>query len=177
MSAHVKWISHISVACKITYYVDYEEKGGVRRYYTGRIPDILQISDHDYAERKLIETWRYSKSTAWTSSNNCAAIYRNVWDTDNLAMPLNWPTQATLDGRNVRDGFVLLSLLLHCQRQNTALHVPHGGAQAERYTVPMRERNDYIRLYGQDGSRHRCSKCVRMFRTPEGEGKPQALPI
>ncbi|KAF6740950.1 hypothetical protein DFP72DRAFT_836362 [Ephemerocybe angulata] len=149
--------------CKTTYYVDYQEVRGVRRYYDG-IPEILQMSDHHYAERRLLESWRHGKATAWLSSANCASIYRNLWDTEMLKMPPGWAVKPNIEGRHVTYGFVLISLLLDCARQGEALYLPHTGEQADRFKSAMVARNDRVRIYGQDASLHKCTKCVRIMR-------------
>ncbi|KAF6742320.1 hypothetical protein DFP72DRAFT_994429 [Ephemerocybe angulata] len=154
--------------CKTTYYIDYQECGGKRRYYD-TIPDVLQIADHHYAERKLLEFWRQGKATAWLSSSNCAAIYCNLWQTDTLKMPPEWPVKPKLEGQHVTWGFVLISLLFDCARNHVALQVSHTGSQKDRFRQAMIAHNDRIWVYGQAASLHKCTKCVRIFRDESSE--------
>jgi hypothetical protein len=135
-----------------------------RRFYYDNPPDILQIADHQFMEHCLIDMWRTSTNIAWVSFANCAAVYLNTHKaTKNDNIPESWKFKGKLDGKNVAHAFILLALLEDHQQRNTILQVPHSGLQSECYKAAMRERNDWIRLYGQPELHHRCQKCVREY--------------
>jgi hypothetical protein len=157
--------------CDTSFHLDYYVKGDVRFYYD-TIPDILQIGDHQFAEQNLINSWRTGMNLAWVSAANCAAIYLHTHSVkEGSHIPKSWPFQPKLNGKNVYDGFVLLALLEDHQRRSSVLSVPHGGDQSVRFKVAMQERNDKIRLYGQDELRHHCEKCVRVYDGEDGKRK------
>jgi hypothetical protein len=107
---------------------------------------------------------------AWVSAANCAAIYLHTHNVkEGSHIPKSWPFQPKLNGKNVYDGFVLLALLEDHQRRLSVLSVPHGGDQSMRFKVAMQERNNKIRLYGQDELRHHCEKCVRVYNGDDGK--------
>lgn len=143
-----------------------------RRFYYDNPPDILQIADHQFIERGLIDMWRTSTNVAWVSFANCAAVYLNTHEAMTKdKIPESWKFKGKLDGKNVAHAFILIALLEDHQRRNTILQVPHSGLQSERYKEAMRERNDRIRLYGQPELRHRCQKCVREYANDGQPGK------
>lgn len=45
-----------SIACEINYHHNFKVFKGIRTYY-GDIPDIVQISEHQFVERQVIEMW------------------------------------------------------------------------------------------------------------------------
>ena len=121
-----------------------------RRFYYDNPPDILQIADHQFIERGLIDMWRTSTNVAWVSFANCAAVYLNTHKTTTKnKIPESWKFKGKLDGKNVAHAFILSALLENHKLRNTTLQVPHSGLQSEHYKAAMRERNDRTRLYGQ----------------------------
>jgi len=109
---------------------------------------------------------------AWVSAANCAAMYLHTHNVkEGSHIPKSWPFQPKLNGKNVYDGFILLALLEDHRRRSSVLSVPHDGDQSERFKVAMQERNDRIRLYGQDELRHHCEKCVRVYNGEDGKRK------
>lgn len=44
------------VACQINYHYNFKVSGGKRTYYGG-IPDIIQVGEHQFVERPVIEIW------------------------------------------------------------------------------------------------------------------------
>lgn len=149
--------------CNTDYHCDYYVQNGIRCYYDG-IPDVLQIGDHQFAERRLVHSWRLNANLAWVSAGNNAATYLHTHGMKTAArFPESWPVQPNLSTTQVYDAFILLSLLEDAQRRETALMIPHGGLQADRFKLAMRDRNSRIRLYGQPELRHLCQGCVRFY--------------
>ncbi|KAF8879155.1 hypothetical protein BD779DRAFT_1447120 [Infundibulicybe gibba] len=159
------WSVHLECkGCNINYHHDYFVKAGQRTYYD-TIPDILQIGEHQFAERQLISMWRINMNVAWMSAENCANTYLLCRSDHQLPEP--WQFGATLSHKHVYDGFVLLSLLEDCNDRNSTLVIPHTGPQNDRFTLAMEARNQRIHLYGQPELRHHCKKCVREFPPTE----------
>jgi hypothetical protein len=46
----------VCLACKINHYHNYSVKNGQRTYYDD-IPDIIQVSEHQFVERQVIQLW------------------------------------------------------------------------------------------------------------------------
>ncbi|KAH6899597.1 hypothetical protein BKA70DRAFT_1115499 [Coprinopsis sp. MPI-PUGE-AT-0042] len=154
--------------CNTTYHLDYcEKKNSVmkkqeRRYYDEE-PDIIQIGEHQFAETRLVQKWKYDMNLAHVSAGNCAASYKLSFLKESKLFPKSWQFGVTLSGAQVLDAFTLLSLLQHCQRIGTTLVLPHDGYQADRFTDAIHNRNEYIRQFGTPLLDHRCSKCVRIY--------------
>jgi hypothetical protein len=164
--------------CNTDYHLDFFVKNDRRFYYDSHdLPDILQVADHQFIERGLIDMWRTSTNVAWVSFANCAAIYLNTHKATTMnKIPESWKFKGKLDGKNVAHAFILIALLEDHKRRNTTLQVPHSGFQSERYKIAMREKNDRTRLYGQPELRpsHRCKKCVREY-PDHGQGTQQSV--
>ncbi|KAF8804503.1 hypothetical protein BYT27DRAFT_7106918 [Phlegmacium glaucopus] len=81
-----------------------------------------------------------------------------------------WQFGSRLTTEHVWDAFIIVSLLDNKLRQNQKLYVPHTGLQKDRFTEAMAERNRDIVLNGQpDAVGHACDKCLRIYKTNEGE--------
>lgn len=139
-------------------------------YYDHSIPDIIQVSEHKFIERKVIDLWINLMMVSWTSATNCARLYNMSIAKDAGPVPDGWPTFA-LSSDHVWDGFIILSLLEDHQTQGTVLCVPHGGERRDRYTAAVQARNTRIRLYGQEELRHICDKCSRYFTHADGSSE------
>ena len=117
--------------CNTDYHLDYFVKGGVCFYYE-MIQDVLQISDHQFVEKTLINSWRVGMNLAWVSASNCAATYLHTHDIkEGSHLPETWLFQPKLNTKNIYDGFVLLALLEDHQRHSSILSVPHEGEQSD----------------------------------------------
>jgi hypothetical protein len=51
-------------ACKINYHHNFHVKDGRRIYYDS-IPNIIQVSEHQYVERQVIELWINLMLVSW----------------------------------------------------------------------------------------------------------------
>ena len=157
--------------CNTDYHLDYFVKGGVCFYYE-RIQDVLQISDHQFVEKTLINSWRVGMNLAWVSASNCAATYLHTHNIkEGSHLPETWLFQPKLNTKNIYDGFVLLALLEDHQRHSSILSVPHEGEQSDWFKIVMQDRNHRVRLYGQDERLHWCEKCVQGYPATDGQCK------
>lgn len=134
---------------------------GRRIYYDG-IPNILQIGEHQFAERRLVEWWISMMLLSWTSATNCARIYNNGFSESNVA-PQRWQFKLEVTSDQVYDALITLSLLEDCRSQRSTLVVPHGGSAQDRFTEAVRLRNDRFRLCSQPVLWHHCKKCTRTY--------------
>ncbi|KAJ2936392.1 hypothetical protein H1R20_g702, partial [Candolleomyces eurysporus] len=159
------WSVHLECTdCRTTYYVDYWERGNIRTYYD-TCSGVVQVSGHKYVEVPLIQSWKNGVNTAWVSFSNCASMYVNQYPSADEDLPPQWKFKAsTLDGEEVYDGFLVISLLEDCRRRNTVLSVPHGGLQSQRFVKAIQARNLRMRLYGLPHIDHACTKCVRIIK-------------
>lgn len=159
----------------------------MRHYYGGDFPAVIQVGEHQFVERRLVNMWCMDINISWCililqflnllinifhrkSFTNCARTYE-VALSGLDCLPNNWPLKAVLKGDHIQDGFTILSLLNdYCQR-NTTLIVPHTGDQADRFTEAIKARNARIKLYGQREIVHRCNKCTRVYKDQHGQRK------
>lgn len=147
------------LGCKVNYHHNFRVYEG-RRIYYNEIPDILQVGEHQFAERKLINWWILMMLLSWTSATNCARIY-NMGFT-NIKLP-EWQFSLHVTSDQVYDGFTILSLLEDCKTQQSTLVVPHGGLARDRFTEAVCARNDRLRLSSQPELLHHCKKCTRFY--------------
>jgi CxC5 like cysteine cluster associated with KDZ transposases len=148
-------------------------KDGQRTYYDN-IPDILQVGEHQFVERRVIHLWRTDMNLAWKSATNCARSYHTAL-LNHKEPPINWKFGFTLKTDHVYDGFVLLALLEDHRARQSTLVVPHTGNQSDRFKAAMQARNARMRLYSQPEIRHYCSKCMRTYVGVGGQGEPFLL--
>jgi hypothetical protein len=134
---------------------------GVRHYYSG-IPNILQVAEHQFVEKKLVNLWIMLMVVSWTSATNCACFYNAALGGKNHTPP-DWQFRSTLISEHVYNGFLILSLLEDHTLQGKILSVPHGGLDKDRYKAVMQARNIRMRLYSQPELQHYCTKCTRFL--------------
>ncbi|KAH9898586.1 hypothetical protein C8Q73DRAFT_640322 [Cubamyces lactineus] len=146
--------------CPAVYYPNYVVRGGIREYYDG-IPDFVQVSDHKYVERVLLEHFTMLSVLSWTSATNAAHIYHESMS--GLSGSARDTPRYQLRTEHTWDGFVVLALLRDAKLNNSILQVPSGGAQKDRFDLAMRARNERICRSGQPEFAHWCQKCVRVF--------------
>lgn len=153
--------------CNTNYYPNYyvRARSQVRTYYSG-IPDAIQVAEHKYIDRQVLELFNSLTLFAWTSATNAAHVYHH--SLSQLSEPRQSLAQYQLRTEHVWDGFVILSLLKDSMSRKFVLEVPHSGEQKDRFTAAMRARNEYIRQFGQPEFLHFCSKCVRRFDRDDG---------
>ncbi|PBK85238.1 hypothetical protein ARMGADRAFT_1048099 [Armillaria gallica] len=144
------WVVHFMCnACGTIYHHEYCIQQGTHSYYDD-IPDVLQIREHYYAERRLIESWRSNMNLAWVSAFNCANIYL-VTHCKALDIPLDWIIGTHLSHRHGYDAIILLSLWEDSVEQEVTLSVPHSGHRKECFTEPMQAWNRHIKLCNKSG--------------------------
>ncbi|KAF8958550.1 hypothetical protein BDZ97DRAFT_1923591 [Flammula alnicola] len=154
--------------CQTAYYHNYSVKDGMRHYYDGSTPEIIQVGEHQFVERKVVNMWRTDTNISWKSFTNCARTYEIALSGPDC-LPVDWTFKAALKGDHVQDGFTILSLLEDHHERNTTLIVPHTGEQADRFTEAIKARNARIKLYGQKEVLHRCKKCTRIYNGNDGK--------
>jgi hypothetical protein len=141
------------------------------------ILELLEIGEHQFAEKALLIDWRLQMCLGWcmttscyyncltlcrVSASNCANIYRTK--NEDTELPPGWAFADALMHKHVNEGFKILSLLKHARDTSTILFVPHTAQCDRQFDEAMRERNRYIKEEGQAELWHRCEKCTRLFR-------------
>ncbi|KAF8152442.1 hypothetical protein B0H34DRAFT_800873 [Crassisporium funariophilum] len=154
--------------CQTAYYHNYSVKDGMRHYYNSSIPEIIQVGEHQFVERKVVDMWRTDTNISWKSFTNCARTYEIALAGPDC-LPVDWTFKAALKGDHIQDGFTILSLLEDHHEHNTTLIVPHTGEQADRFTETIKAQNARIKLYGQKEVLHRCKKCTRIYNGNDGK--------
>ena len=56
----------IIVECSTSYHHNYRVHGKIRYYYWDNLPDVIEVAEHHYVERKLIELWCTDMNIAWS---------------------------------------------------------------------------------------------------------------
>lgn len=150
--------------CKSRYYPNYVVRDGIRTYYD-KIPDAIQVGNHQYVEQTVLNLFINLMLISWTSATNGARVYDSC-----LSQPENFPdhpdwmdTSFKLRPEHVWDGFTILSLLEDHNARSSVLQVPHTGEQRDRFTKAMQERNARIQLCGQPEWGHYCTRCLRVW--------------
>lgn len=80
--------------CKVNYHSNFYVHQG-RRVYYGGIPDIIQVGEHQFVERKVVELWVTLMVVSWTSATNCVRFY-NAALSCNRQPPPGWHFGFTL---------------------------------------------------------------------------------
>jgi hypothetical protein len=59
------WSVHLTCeACKTNYHNNFRVTDGQRIYYD-TIPDVIQVGEHQFVERRVIKMWRTNMNVAW----------------------------------------------------------------------------------------------------------------
>jgi hypothetical protein len=145
----------------VNYHHNYRVHQGRQIYYDG-VPEILQIGEHQFAERKLVNMWIMMMLLLWTSATNCARIY-NMGFSGYHPQVTGWQFNLEVTSDEVYNAFTILSLLEDCQLQKATLVVPHGGLAKDRFTEAVQVRNNCFRLSSQPVLFHYCKKCTRFY--------------
>ncbi|KAG9314694.1 hypothetical protein JVU11DRAFT_5501 [Chiua virens] len=156
-------------ACRINYHHNFKVSNGQRIYYGNVVPDILQVGEHQFVERQVIEMWMSLMDT-WVSASSCANIYNRSL-VQSKSPPPEWPIGFAISSDHVWDAFILYSLLEDTVDRNEFLVVNHTGAQHARFTELVRARNERMRIDGQPEISHFCSKCTRWYYGSDGQGR------
>ncbi len=161
--------AEIIEACKVNYHHNFCIQENKRIYYDNTIPDVIQVGEHQFVERRVIELWINSMVVSWTSATNCARLY-NVALSGNNNPPPTWQFGFSLKSDHVWNGVVILCLLEDLRSRQQILVVQHKDIEdKDRYKEAMRTRNRRMRLYSQPELLHYCNKCTRFF----DNGEPQ----
>ncbi|KAF8815547.1 hypothetical protein BYT27DRAFT_7225037 [Phlegmacium glaucopus] len=132
---HPVWVIRFQcVECQRVYYHNYFMKDGMWYYYDGDLPDVIQVGEHQFIERKVVNVWCTDMNVARKSFTNCAHTYKISLSGPNC-LPTDWPFKAALKDH------------LEC---NTTLIVPHTGDQAGWFMEAIKARNMCFKIYGQN---------------------------
>ncbi|KAF8232273.1 hypothetical protein L208DRAFT_1192433, partial [Tricholoma matsutake] len=122
--------------CHTNYHHNFHVNNGIHTYYDGSIPDVIQVSEHQFTETRLIQLWITLMLISWkvqTSATNCAHLYNHTLS--NTAPPGgDWAFGFTVTTEQVWDGFMILALLEDCKHWSKTLEVPHTGVQKDHFT-------------------------------------------
>ncbi|KAJ7668842.1 hypothetical protein B0H17DRAFT_1335884 [Mycena rosella] len=164
------WAAHLYCdQCKTNYQYEFSVQNGVRTYY-GRVPEYIQVGEHQFVERKLIGLWMSLMLVGWLSATNCSRSY-DMALSDQQQRDFTaggWQFGCKLTTDHVWDAFVILTLLDYHKRNQTCLEVPHTGDQKDRFVNAMRARNREVVREGQDEIAHCCDKCMRSWKDQDG---------
>ncbi|GJE98851.1 hypothetical protein PsYK624_150880, partial [Phanerochaete sordida] len=154
--------------CKRDYHHNYYVEEGKRHYYD-EVPEMFEVGEHQFVDRRLVLHWMSSMGHSWTSAYGCVQTYEDLNSTAPVSPPFpEWQFSSALRIEHVWDAFTLLSLLEDSKKRSSPLCVPHGGQHKDRFLDAVRQRNLRIRLTGQPEMHHRCKKCVRYYEGGPG---------
>jgi hypothetical protein len=60
------FINIIITECNTSYHHNYRVQNKTRYYYWGNLPDIIEVAEHHYVDRKLIDLWCTDMNVAWS---------------------------------------------------------------------------------------------------------------
>ncbi|KAG1731000.1 hypothetical protein EDB19DRAFT_1831826 [Suillus lakei] len=153
--------------CQIDYCHNYTVSGGIRTYYDEQ-PKTIQVTDHVFMEKDVVELFKTAMDVLWTLATNCAQLY-NMCLSQGKCAPAGYLVKFKITGDHVWDAFVITTLLEDCKRRMRSLTVPQTGNQRDRFTQAMIDRNRHIQSYGfEDVRRHYCNRCTRMYANDQG---------
>jgi hypothetical protein len=174
--------------CSTNYHHNFAVSNGFRTYYSG-VPDIIQVSEHQFIHKGVLNLFVGMMLLAWQVSNrcrkNCILINLARTSATNAARIYNQFLSNTVDNTDygddafmvttesddnveqplllrkeyVWDGFILLALLEDYDSQGRFLLVPHTGGQNHRFNEAMSNRNHFMSQSGQPEWNHFCDKC------------------
>ncbi|KAF9552614.1 hypothetical protein CPC08DRAFT_595228, partial [Agrocybe pediades] len=159
--------------CRVRYYNNYSADlaTGTRTYYQG-VPEIIQVAEHSYMERSLLEFFSLCMLFGWLSSLNCAKIYNTAIATRHaevLNNPRAFPPELRASDTQVLNGFFLYSPLLDYSEHNRILILNHDApSQADRLRPALQERNRCMEGTGQEEYTHACDACFLVSVDSEG---------
>lgn len=55
----------MNIGCQTAYYLNYFVKNGMRYYYDGTLPEIIQVGEHQFVERKVVNMWSTDANISW----------------------------------------------------------------------------------------------------------------
>ncbi|KAF4609858.1 hypothetical protein D9613_010386 [Agrocybe pediades] len=149
--------------CRVRYYNNYsvDLATGARTYYHG-VPEIIQVAEHSYMERSLLEFFSLCMLFGWLSSLNCAKIYNTAIATRHaevLNNPRAFPPElrASVNKQAPAEysDFKPSSLILQ-------------DIQADRLRPALQERNRCMEGTGQEEYTHACDACFLVSVDSEG---------
>jgi hypothetical protein len=118
--------------CHARYYPNYVVRDGIRTYYD-KIPDAIQVGEHQYVNRTVLKLFLNLMLISWTSATNGARVYDA-----SLSQPESFPdhpdwmeTSFKLRPEHVWDGIIILSLLEDHEARIATLQVLHTGDQRD----------------------------------------------
>lgn len=161
------------IACRTNYHHNYTVQAGIRTYYGG-VPDIIQVGEHQFVERRVLELFASQVLLSWTSATNSARIYDLALSQRDLASPLG--AKYSLRTEQVWDGYVLLALLRDFAFHDGFLRLPHTGDQRDRFTTAMQDRNARMRRAGQPEWAHYCDRCTSKYQDDDGRWRESSRP-
>jgi len=148
--------------CRVNYHHNFYVPQDGQRHYFSAIPDVIQVGDHQFVERKVINLWIGMMLMSWTSATNCARLYGSSLSSSQ-AFPPGWSFGSKLKSDHVYNGFMILSLMEDATTRREELVIPHAGLDKDRFKQAVQARNTRMRLYSQPEIRHYCRKCTRFL--------------
>ncbi|KAG1750235.1 hypothetical protein EDB19DRAFT_1937408 [Suillus lakei] len=109
----------------------------------------IQVAEHVYMAKEVIELFKTAMDLVWTSATNCAWLY-NLCLSHGKQAPASYGVKFEVYIDHVWDGYVISSLLEDCKHRKCSLIIPHTGEQRDRFTTAMIARNRQTQLYGYD---------------------------
>ncbi|KAL1937345.1 hypothetical protein VTO73DRAFT_13806 [Trametes versicolor] len=160
--------------CNSRYYHNYyvHSSASTRTYYTGAIPDFVQITQHYYVAREVCEMFATLMNVSWTSATNCAKFYNLSMAKAEIdvLLPAEWKLTRSLTTEHVWDAFFTYSLLLDHHERGTILQLAHNAtSHTERLRPALQARNALMVGPGQEQWSHACDLCCWVERNQDGQ--------
>ncbi|KAG2036145.1 hypothetical protein BDR03DRAFT_934617 [Suillus americanus] len=108
--------------CSIDYHHNYTVFEGMRIYYDKQL-ETIQVTDHVFMEKSVVELFKTAMDVSWTSATNCARLY-NMCLLRGKQTPDGYHAKFKITGDHVWDAFVITALLKDSKYHMHSLTVP-----------------------------------------------------
>ncbi|KAF8231039.1 hypothetical protein L208DRAFT_1279247, partial [Tricholoma matsutake] len=121
--------------CKTSYHHNYYIKQDFW-YYCTQQPAIIEVSEHQFVDRKVIDLWIDVMVISHTSATNCSCLYHHSFSRHSLPPP-DWPVGFMLTMEHIWDAFIIACLLNDCAQLDSQLIIPNNGPQKNWFNKAM----------------------------------------
>ncbi|KAG1740718.1 hypothetical protein EDD22DRAFT_729579, partial [Suillus occidentalis] len=126
-----KYVHLYCQSCGINYHHNYSVFKGQCTYYEHQ-PDNIQVADHVFIEKGIIELFCTAMDFSWTSATNCTKLY-NLCLSHGKQTPVHYKVKFKLSVEHIWDGYIIASLLEDCECCMSTLVAPHTGEQRDQF--------------------------------------------
>ncbi|KAG1781728.1 hypothetical protein EV702DRAFT_921171, partial [Suillus placidus] len=121
--------------CQIDHRHNYTVSVGIWTYYDEQ-HETIQVTDHVFMEKDVVELFKIAMDVSWTSATNCTQLY-NMCLSQGKCAPAGYLIKFKITGDHVWDAFIITALLKDCKHHMCSLTVPQTGNQRDQFMQAM----------------------------------------